>query len=64
MGWEEGGGGRQDGTRFNGKSAVQGFSFWSRQPLLTSSFSVSAMWLCLLGFPCPTRRPVCGHGNM
>lgn len=50
-------GGRQDGTRFNGKSAVQGFSFWSRQPLLTSSFSVSAMWLCLLGFPCPTRRP-------
>lgn len=26
-----------DGTDFNGKSAVQGFSFWSHQPLLISS---------------------------
>ena len=48
--WGEGMGGwrgdRQDGARFNGKSAIQGFSFWSQQPLLTSSSLVSAMWFC------------------
>lgn len=38
-----------------GKAAIQGFRFWSQQPLLTSSSLVSAMWFCSWACPCSTR---------